>query len=129
MIGCCAASSCLAASPQWVDAVEKVRKCLVTIFSKEAQLNHCRRLNVAPRPLSKSPVSFSLGDEVPQIIIRESHQRPSEIPSGTSLRPLRLSLSQYEVTAPTHATSNGQSPKWLKWRSVRSGPHPPIPCQ
>src|SRR5215469_5080877 len=79
MIGCCAASSCLAASPQWVDAVEKVRKCLVTIFSKEAQLNHCRRLNVAPRPLSKSPVSFSLGDEVPHIVIRESHQRPREI--------------------------------------------------
>jgi hypothetical protein len=43
---------------------------------------------------------------------------------ATSARP-----SQYEVTAPTHATSNGQSPKWLKWRSVRNGPHPPIPCQ
>jgi hypothetical protein len=62
----------------WADAVEKVRKCLVAIFSKEAQLNHPRRLNMAPRPLSKSPVSFSLRDEVPHIVIRESHQRPKE---------------------------------------------------
>jgi len=36
-------------------------------------------INLAPRPLSKSPVSFSLRDEVPHIVIRESHQRPREI--------------------------------------------------
>src|SRR5215469_2354218 len=36
-------------------------------------------INMAPRPLSKSPVSFLLGDEVPHIVIRESHQRPREI--------------------------------------------------
>jgi hypothetical protein len=34
---------------------------------------------MAPRPLAKSPVSFSLGDEVPHIFIRESHQRPRKI--------------------------------------------------
>ena len=32
--------------------------------------------NMAPRPLAKPPVSLSLGDEVPHIFIRESHQRP-----------------------------------------------------
>src|SRR5215469_2247754 len=36
-------------------------------------------INMSPRPLSKSPVNFSLGDEVPHIVIRESHQRPREI--------------------------------------------------
>src|SRR5215469_17910502 len=65
--------------PVLTDAVEKVWKCPVAIFSKEAQLNHPRRLNMAPRPLSKSPVSFSLGGEVLHIVIRESHQRPREI--------------------------------------------------
>src|ERR1700716_149763 len=34
---------------------------------------------MAPRPLAKSPVSFSLGDEVPHIFIRESHQWPRKI--------------------------------------------------
>jgi hypothetical protein len=32
--------------------------------------------NMTPRPLAKPPVSLSLGDEVPHIFIRESHQRP-----------------------------------------------------
>src|ERR1700738_3238725 len=32
--------------------------------------------NMAPRPLAKPPVSLSLGDEVPHIFIRESHQWP-----------------------------------------------------
>src|SRR6516165_3807593 len=35
--------------------------------------------NMAPRPLAKSPVSFSRGDEVPHIFIRESHQRARKI--------------------------------------------------
>ena len=37
---------------------------------------------MASRPLSKPPVSFSLGDEVPHIFIRESHQRPRKILIG-----------------------------------------------
>src|ERR1700737_4125044 len=36
-------------------------------------------INMAPRPLAKPPVSFSLGDEVPHIFIRKSHQRPRKI--------------------------------------------------
>jgi hypothetical protein len=45
--------------------------------NKEAKLSS--PINMAPRPLAKSPVSFSLGDEVPHIFIRESHQRPRKI--------------------------------------------------
>src|SRR6202047_1655730 len=52
------------------DFVAKVAKYQATIFSKE---------NMAPRPSAKSPVSFSLGDEVPHIFIRESHQQPRKI--------------------------------------------------
>src|ERR1700730_15669185 len=44
---------------------------------KEAKLSS--PINMAPRPSAKSPVSFSLGDKVPHIFIRESHQRPRKI--------------------------------------------------
>src|SRR5262249_25570144 len=39
----------------------------------------CSPINMAPRPFSRPPVSFSPGDEVPHIFILESHQRPREI--------------------------------------------------
>src|SRR6202030_1378328 len=60
------------------DFVAKVPKYQAMIFErKEAKLSS--PINMAPRPSAKSPVSFSLGDEVPHIFIRESHQRPRKI--------------------------------------------------
>src|ERR1700732_4767287 len=65
------------------DFVAKVAKYQATIFSKE---------NMAPRPSAKSPVSFSLGDEVPHIFIRESHQQPRKILISGGKRLLQQNL-------------------------------------
>jgi hypothetical protein len=46
---------------------------------KEAKLSSPINMAPAPRPLAKPPVSLSLGDEVPHIFTRESHQRPRKI--------------------------------------------------
>src|SRR6266702_2562461 len=54
--------------------------CCDFFETNEAKLSS--PINMAPRPLSKPPVSFSLGDEVPHIFIRESHQRPRKILIG-----------------------------------------------
>src|SRR5467141_1148977 len=48
-------------------------------FFERDEAKLCSPINMAPRPLSKPPVSFSLGDEVPHIFIRKSHQRPRKI--------------------------------------------------
>ena len=48
-------------------------------FFERNEAKLCSPINMAPRPLSKPPVVFSLGDEVPHIFIRESHQRPRKI--------------------------------------------------
>src|SRR6202048_3047532 len=61
------------------DAVEKVPKCLLAIFSKETKLNYARRLIWHPGRCRSRLWIFSLGDEVPHIFIRESHQRPRKI--------------------------------------------------
>ena len=44
---------------------------------KEAKLSS--PINMAPRPLRKSPVRLSPKDEVAHVFIRESHQRPRKI--------------------------------------------------
>jgi hypothetical protein len=56
----------------------------------EAKL--CSPINMAPRPLSKPPVSLSLGDEVPHIFMRESHQRPRKILISSGKRLLQQNL-------------------------------------
>src|ERR1700724_518422 len=61
------------------DAVEKVPKCLLAIFPKETKLNYARRLIWHPGRCRSRLWVFSLGDEVPHIFIRESHQRPRKI--------------------------------------------------
>ena len=66
-------------SPVMADAVEKVPKCLLAIFSKETKLNYVRRLIWHPGRCRSRLWVFSLGDEVPHIFIRESHQRPRKI--------------------------------------------------
>src|SRR6516164_3338724 len=48
-------------------------------FFERNEAKLCSPINTAPRPLSKPPVSFSLGDEVPHIFIRESHEWPRKI--------------------------------------------------
>src|SRR6266849_1041841 len=48
-------------------------------FFERDEAKLCSPINMAPRPLSKPPVSFSLGDEVPHVFIRKSHQRPRKI--------------------------------------------------
>jgi hypothetical protein len=40
-------------------------------FFERTEAKLCSPINMAPRPLAKSPVSFSLGDEVPHIFIRD----------------------------------------------------------
>src|SRR6516162_9151313 len=45
---------------------------------------------MAPRPLAKPPVSLSVGDEVPHIFIRESHQRARKILIISGKRLLQL---------------------------------------
>ena len=59
----------------------------------EAEL--CSPINMAPRPLAKSPVSSSRGDEVPYIFIRESHQWARRIlmSSGKGLLQQNLPLA------------------------------------
>jgi hypothetical protein len=54
---------------------------------------------MAPGPLSKSPVGFSLGDEVPHIFIRESHQRPRKILISGGKRLFQQHRSKPEITA------------------------------
>jgi hypothetical protein len=61
------------------DAVEKVPKCLLAFFSKETKLNYSRRLIWHPGRCRSRLWVFSLGDELPHIFIRESHQRPRKI--------------------------------------------------
>src|SRR3984893_8568637 len=65
--------------PYMADFVAKVPKYQATTFfeNKEAKLSS--PINMAPRPLAKSPVSFSLGDEVPHRFIRVSRQRHRKI--------------------------------------------------
>src|ERR1700724_2557937 len=67
------------ALPGRADFVAKVPKYQTTIFLKETKLNHARHLIWHPGPLAKPPMNLSLGDEVPHIFIRESHQRPRKI--------------------------------------------------
>src|ERR1700730_12560540 len=63
-------------SPVLADFVAKVPKYQATFFLERNEVKLCSPFNMAPRPLAKPPVSLSLGDEVPHIFIRESHQRP-----------------------------------------------------
>jgi hypothetical protein len=62
------------ACPLWVDSVEKVLKCLLAIFLKETKLGYARQLICHPGRCRSLLRDFSLGDEVPHIFIRESHQ-------------------------------------------------------
>src|SRR6516225_1112348 len=57
----------------------KSPKILGDDFLERNEAKLCSPFNMAPRPLAKSPVSFSRGDEVPHIFIRESHQRARKI--------------------------------------------------
>src|SRR6202048_3971488 len=57
----------------------KSRKIPGDDFFERNEAKLCSPFNMAPRPSAKSPVSFSLGDEVPHIFIRESHQQPRKI--------------------------------------------------
>jgi hypothetical protein len=66
-------------SPFMADFVAKVPKYQATIFSKDKEAKLNSPINMPPRPLAKSLVSFSLRDEFPHIFIRESHQRPRRI--------------------------------------------------
>ena len=57
----------------------KSRKIPGDDFFERNEAELCSPINMAPRPLRKSPVRLSPGDEVPHVFIRESHQRPRKI--------------------------------------------------
>src|ERR1700737_4110865 len=75
--------------------------------NKEAKLNS--PINMAPRPLAKSPVSFSPGDEVPHIFIRESHQRPRKKFDHGGKRLLKQNRHQAKKSARGGLSAAGES--------------------
>src|ERR1700736_2068552 len=79
-------------------------------FFERNEAKPCSPFNMAPRPLAKPPVSLSLGDEVPHIFIRESHQRP------------RKNLDQRWKTTFSTASVNST----LYQRVLRASASPPI---
>jgi hypothetical protein len=83
-------------APQRIDAVCrfccKSRKIPGDDFFERNEAKLCSPFNMAPRPLAKSPVSFSLGDEVPHIFVRESHQQPRKILISGGKRLLQQNL-------------------------------------
>jgi|ERR1700730_4457039 hypothetical protein len=70
----------------------KSRKIPGDVFFERNEAKLCSPSNMAPRPLAKPPVSLSLGDEVPHIFIRESHQRPRKILISGGKRLLQQNL-------------------------------------
>src|SRR6516162_11656794 len=72
----------------------KSPKILGDDFLERNEAKLCSPFNMAPRPLAKSPVSFSRGDEVPHIFIRESHQRARKILISSGKRLLQQNLPQ-----------------------------------
>src|SRR3984893_3668315 len=72
----------------------KSRKIPGDVFFERNEAKLCSPSNMAPRPLAKPPVSLSLGDEVPHIFIRESHQQPRKILISGGKRLLQQNLPQ-----------------------------------
>src|ERR1700738_1091686 len=72
----------------------KSRKIPGDVFFERNEAKLCSPSNMAPRPLAKPPVSLSLGDEVPHIFIRETHQRPRKILISGGKRLLQQNLPQ-----------------------------------
>src|SRR6516164_2325034 len=70
----------------------KSPKILGDDFLERNEAKLCSPFNMAPRPLAKSPMSFSRGDEVPHIFIRESHQRARKILISSGKRLLQQNL-------------------------------------
>src|ERR1700730_16193914 len=70
----------------------KSRKIQGDDFFERNEAKLCSPFNMAPRPLAKPPVSLSLGDEVPHIFIRESHQRPRKFLISSGKRFLQQNL-------------------------------------
>src|SRR3984893_19562639 len=62
--------------PYMADIVAKVPKIPGDDFFERNEAELCSPINMAPRPLRKSPVRLSPGDEVTHVCIRESPQRP-----------------------------------------------------
>jgi hypothetical protein len=84
-------------SPELADIVAKSPKISGGDFLERNKVKLCSPFNMAPRPLAKSPVSLSRGDEVPHIFIRESHQRPRKILISGGKRLLQQNLPQPEL--------------------------------
>jgi hypothetical protein len=57
----------------------KSPKILGVKFFERNEAHYDSLITMAPRPLARPPVSFSSGDEVPRIFIRESHLRARKI--------------------------------------------------
>src|ERR1700730_16067092 len=82
----------------------KSRKITGDDFFERNEAKLCSPFNMAPRPSAKSPVNFSLGDEVPHIFIRESHQQPRKVLISGGKRLLQQNRHLASFTA-VHKTS------------------------
>jgi hypothetical protein len=105
------------------DFVAKIQNRRVTTFLPEDETSCVRPINMASSSSPKSPVSLSLGDEVPHIFNRKPRLRPRKIVVGCAKRLLQQNLPKADIDLtdiPIYCAG-----KYLLGARPRTQPHSP----